>query len=438
MIRLCATGDSILLGPIPAEYESVGRSLKEFITRADVRIANMETTLTHFDCYASTFCGGTWLSASPDVLYELDRFGFQYYSFANNHSMDYSYGGVESTIRALKDHGCAFSGSGMNLEEATRHGAVRTDKGSFGFIAVTTTLDDTGRAGDAQGPIPGRPGVNMLRHKEIFSVNAEHMEALRQIAAATKINGRRDNSKKGGYTLDTPGIFNLGTLNFRLDSQEGKFTVPNSADSERNLEAIRTACRDTDYVVICLHSHEIPGLTDDEPDYFVKTFSRSCIEAGAAAVICSGTHQIKAVEIYRGKPIFYSIANFIFQSDHVEYLPADYYEKYSVPREYDACEALAVRSDHGKRGLQTDFNNYMGLVPMLTFDDNELTELVIQPTELCFSEGKGLKGLPRKADPETFDRIFERLCQLSKPYGTIFTAENGLIRVRLEDDHLYL
>ena len=433
MIRLCATGDSILLGPIPAEYEPISAPLIEFIRQADIRIVNMETTLTDFDRYASTFCGGTWLSASPLVLNDLDRFGFQYYSFANNHSMDYASGGVESTLKALKDHGVAFSGSGMDLESATRHAVVRTPKGSFGFIAVTATCDDSGRAGDPQGPIPGRPGVNMLRHKEIFSVNSKHMEALKEIAAATKINGRQDNSKKGGYTLDTPGIFNLGTLNFLLAEVEGKFTVPNTADSERNLAAIRRACQEVDHVVICLHSHEIPGLTDDEPDYFVKTFAHDCIEAGASAVICSGTHQIKAVELWQGRPIFYSIANFIFQSDHVSFLPADFYEKYSVPREYNAEEALAVRSDHGRRGLQTDFSNYMGLVPMLVFDnDGKLTDLLIQPTELCFSEGKALKGLPRKADPETFERIFARLCQLSESYGTVFTVEDGLIRVRLE------
>ena len=31
-----------------------------------------------------------------------------------------------------------------------------------------------------------------------------------------------------------------------------------------------------------------------------------------------------------------------------------------------------------------------------------------------------------------FERIFARLCQLSEPYGTVFTVEDGLIRVCLE------
>ena len=81
---------------------------------------------------------------------------------------------------------------------------------------------------------------------------------------------------------------------------------------------------------------------------------------------------------------------------------------------------------------QTDISKYMGLVPMMTFDDGRLTDLCIQPTELCFYEGRALKGLPRIADPETFERISKRLCQLSEPYGTKLTAEDGLIRVQLE------
>ena len=88
MLRICATGDSILMNAIPAEYDDISRDLKEYINAADVRLANMETTLSDFNVFASTYCGGTWLTATPEVLKELDRFGFQHYSFANNHTMD--------------------------------------------------------------------------------------------------------------------------------------------------------------------------------------------------------------------------------------------------------------------------------------------------------------------------------------------------------------
>jgi poly-gamma-glutamate synthesis protein (capsule biosynthesis protein) len=80
---------------------------------------------------------------------------------------------------------------------------------------------------------------------------------------------------------------------------------------ERMHKAIEEAAKAADYVVVCFHSHEIKGALDEEPDYFIEEFAHACIEWGATAVAGSGTHQIKAVELYKGKPIFYSIANFI-------------------------------------------------------------------------------------------------------------------------------
>lgn len=431
MLRICATGDSILLDAIPEEYDAISSDLQSYIRSADVRLANMETTLSDFDVFPSTYCGGTWLTAKPGVLNELDRFAFQHYSFANNHTMDYSYGGMFSTLRAIEEHGVLSSGAGNDLNEAAKPAVIRTENGSVGVITLTATCDDSARAGYGRECVPGRPGVNMLRHKEIFAINHERMEKLKEIARNTYINGRIDNSKRGGYTVSEPGIFNLGQLRFVEDENEGKRSIPNEADCRRTEQGIREALQEVDQVIIFLHSHEIKGATDDEPDYFLETFARRCIDAGAHAVICSGTHQIKAIEMYKGAPIFYSIANFIFQSDHEQHLPKDFYEKYSVDLSLDAKGALNVRSAGGTRGLQTDVNNYLGLVPTLTFEGGKLQKIVIQPVELCFEEKYALKGLPRKATGKALEKICERLRTLSAPYGTEFTEENGLLEVRL-------
>ena len=64
----------------------------------------------------------------------------------------------------------------------------------------------------------------------------------------------------------------------------------------------------------------------------METFSRACIDWGADAVICSGTHQVKAVEIYGGKPIFYSIANFFYRPTDLDYYPWEWYEKYKLDK----------------------------------------------------------------------------------------------------------
>ncbi len=431
MLTLCVAGDIILMAPIPEEYAAESESLRKFIHSANLRASNMESTISDYDQFASTYCGGSWLTVPSYILKELDMFGFQYYSFANNHTMDYSYGGLLSTMKALEDHGVQYSGVGRSLAEATAPAVLEHEGKKVGIISVTTTCDDAARAGDASHMIPARPGVNMLRHSETFAVNEAHMKALQEIAEATYINGRINNSKRGGYTVDIPGVFQMGPLFFTESPEEGKRSAPHAGDTKRITDAIREARKSMDYVIMYLHSHEIKGDTDDEPDYFLETFAHQCIDAGAAAVVCSGTHQIKAAEVYNGAPILYSIANFIFQSDLVSEVPKDFYDKYKVPFHYTAAEAIGVRSAGGTRGLQTDVNNYMGLVPIFHMEDGKVTKVVMQPTELCFRMGKEMKGLPRVADSETAEWIYNRIKQLSSPYGTELTMDDGKIILTL-------
>jgi poly-gamma-glutamate synthesis protein (capsule biosynthesis protein) len=267
----------------------------------------------------------------------------------------------------------------------------------------------------------------MLRHSETFLVNEAHMRALEEIAAATHINGRINNSKAGGYTLTKPGVFSLGTVDFQLSETEGKTSAPHPGDMARMKAAIEQAAREADYVVVCFHSHEIKGDDDEEPDFFIETFARSCIDWGASAVVGSGTHQIKAIELYKGKPIFYSIANFIFQVDKMVEVPLDHYEKFRIDPSKTIEEAEYIRSAGGTRGLETQFKNYKGLMPLLEFEDGQLVSAKIKPVELGFYGDKAYKGLPGEAAREVTQEIFDTLCRLSEPYGTNLRLEDGYI-----------
>ena len=272
----------------------------------------------------------------------------------------------------------------------------------------------------------------MLRHSEVFQVNEAHMKALEEIAEVTHINGRINNSKRGGYTVSKPGIFNLGTVEFRLSDVEGKTSAPNPYDMERMRLAIEQAKKDAECVVVCFHSHEIKGDLDEEPDYFIEEFARKCIDWGACAVVGSGTHQIKAIEVYKGRPIFYSIANFIFQGDKSEQLPADYYERYGIDPALSAQEAIYIRSDGGKRGLETEFKNYKGLMPLLELENGEVKKITIKPVELGFyHEDRSVKGLPHNASDAVTQEILETLQTLSAEYGTKFTRNGDMIEVEL-------
>ena len=432
--KICITGDSILMERMPPSYKDLA-PIRDYIAQADVRINNMEMVLSHYDQFASTYCGGLWLTTDPTVLDDIMEYGFNCFGFANNHTMDYSYGGVKSTLEAIAQKNVPVCGAGMSLAEATAPAMVETEQGKVAVLCITSTCDDAARAGDPGHVIPARPGLNMLRHSETFVVNAEHMKVLEEIADATHINGRINNSKRGGYTVSKPGIFNLSTLEFRLGTQEGKTSAPHPQDMKRMQLAIEEAKREADYVVVCFHSHEIKAELDEEPDYFIEEFARACIDWGACAVVGSGTHQIKAIEMYKGKPIFYSIANFIFQSEKPTQFPPDYHDRYGIDRSLTAQQAMYIRSDGGKRGLETEFKNYKGLMPMLEFEDGKLTSIAIKPVELGFyHENKEVKGLPHEAKPEVVQEVYETLCQLSEEYGTKLTCADGLISIVLAEE----
>lgn len=427
-MKICVTGDSILMRPLPEGYTAMD-AVKAHIGQADVRINNLEMVISDYDQFASTYCGGIWLTSPPERLDDVMAYGFNCFGFANNHTMDFSYGGLQSTLRALKERNMPVCGAGMDLDRATAPAIVEAGGEKVAVLCISATCDDAARAGGAGKVIPARPGLNMLRHSETFLVNEAHMKALEEIAAATHINGRINNSKAGGYTLSKPGIFSLGNVDFKLSDAEGKSSAPNPMDMERMKAAIEQASREADYVVVCFHSHEIKGDDDEEPDFFIETFARSCIDWGASAVIGSGTHQIKAIELYKGKPIFYSIANFIFQVDKMVQVPRDYYEKFRVDPNLTVEEAENIRSAGGTRGLETQFKNYKGLMPLLEFENGQLVSAKIQPVELGFYGDKTYKGLPQIAAPEVTEEIFQTLCRLSEPYGTKLKLEDGCIQL---------
>ena len=427
-MKICVTGDSILMRPLPDGYTAM-EGVKAHIAQADVRINNLEMVISNYDQFASTYCGGIWLTSPPERLDDVLRYGFNCFGFANNHTMDFSYGGLQSTLKELEKRDVPVCGAGMDIQQATAPAMVEADGEKVAVLCISATCDDAARAGGPGKMIPARPGLNMLRHSETFLVNEEHMKALEEIAAVTHINGRINNSKAGGYTLTKPGIFSLGNVDFKLSDVEGKTSAPNPMDMERMKAAIQQASKEAAYVVVCFHSHEIKGDDDEEPDFFIETFARNCIDWGASAVVGSGTHQIKAIELYKGKPIFYSIANFIFQVDQMVQVPLDHYEKFRVDPSLSIEEAEAIRSAGGTRGLETQFKNYKGLMPLLEFDNGKLTSVKIKPVELGFYGDKVYKGLPQIAPAEVTEEIFQTLCRLSAPYGTKLKLEDGYIQL---------
>ncbi len=87
-------------------------------------------------------------------------------------------------------------------------------------------------------------------------------------------------------------------------------------DRERVLDEISGLKHKADVVFVSLHAG---AEYRRKPEVQKMVFARAAIDAGADAIIGHHPHWIQPVEIYRGKPIFYSLGNFVFdQGDSVE------------------------------------------------------------------------------------------------------------------------
>ncbi len=432
-LTMTATGDSILIQGIPeGGYEGYDE-LVDWIAKGDAKFANLEMCVTDYDTYASTYCGGTWINARPEILDQLKGFGYDFLGYANNHAMDYGPDGCLETIEHAKARGFKIAGAGKTLTEASEAVYKTCKGGRVAFLAMTSSFDDSARAGYPSKGVKGRPGLNGLRISKKLILNEAHYNAMREIAAVTKLNGSKDNSRANGFTPALPeGVFEFDGLSLKLseDGTEAKVTSCNKKDLNRMLSAIKDAKNIADYVVIMFHSHQIKADRSCDPDDFAIEFAHACIDAGADVIIGNGTHSFKPIEIYNGKPIFYSMGNFCYQSNVLEHSPADFGEKYNLDGLSDV-QAYAARNKGWTTGLHTKIENFRTYIPLIEFEDGKLTNLTLKPVHLGFEKPRTFKGIPYPAKGEKAKEIYEILRDISALRGTKITFDGELMHVEI-------
>ncbi|WP_373865209.1 CapA family protein [Paenibacillus koleovorans] len=420
-ISLAATGDSFITRRLPAGDDSF-RQVASIIGKADVRFTNLEVTVHRMEGPPSAQSGGTWAVADPWVLDDLKMYGFNALAWANNHSMDYSYGGLEATSRYLDRYDWVHAGVGRNLAEAGAIKYIEVRGARIALLAATSTFHESWRAGEQRPDVPGRPGVNPLRFSTVYRVSAERLEQLKAIAAETGINDERDLLAKEGFVTKDSAALEFGHHRFEEGAGEGMVTKPDSSDLSRLLRTVQEARRQADYVFVSIHSHEMRDGRKDLPAQFLTEFSRACIDEGAHAVMGHGPHIIRGVELYKGKPILYSLGNFIFQNDAVTRLPADYYEKYGLGHEHNTADALDARSANNTRGLGVNPDVWSSVIAELSFGDGMLTQMTFHPIELGFGEPRYRRGWPRLTDDT---QVLYKLQKLSRELGMELTIEGA-------------
>ncbi|WP_290116256.1 CapA family protein, partial [Turicimonas muris] len=199
-------------------------------------------------------------------------------------------------------------------------------------------------------------------------------------------------------------------------------TVPHPADVERTIREIKEAKRQADIVLVSVHAHEFLDLDMDKPAEFLRTFSRKCIDAGASVVIGHGPHELRGIEKYGDGLIFYSLGNFIFQTETIERQPVEAYTNMGMPSNSQVGDLMDKRSGNGTRGFAAQKTIWSAVLPVWETEDGKITSVTLHPIDLHQHAPRSRKGSPILTDSE---EVLHQLKKLSKEFGTEIQIKNG-------------
>ena len=423
---LAAVGDVIMnrrVAPFDQPSDPAFYELANLIRAADAAFLNLEQSvfrLPEFDGWPAAERGGNYEVGPPETLTDLQAMGFDLFNQANNHTTDYGVAGLRATITLLDEMGLVHAGAGENLGWASRPGYLDTAKGRIALIGMASTFQPMSRAGAASPDVMGRPGLNPLRIDRRIEASPQTLELVREVARAY-------GESVDGDTSDDIRL--LGTTVFPGNRDQVIETV-NPNDRARILREVRNASDQADHVVVNSHSHE-PNVESLTPPDWLVSFSHEVIDAGATTFAVHGPHRLRGVEIYRGRPIFYSLGNFIFHIETIDPMPADIREQYDMSMDALASEIYDTRfqvdeNGNATTGYPAGSDWYRSVLAVAEFRGGEAVEIRFHPIERGWKMPRSQRGTPRLAPEPLAREIIEHLAELSEPFGTEILYEGGV------------
>lgn len=256
-VVLLAVGD---VGPCRTDTDSIFEHVREDISASDIAFCQLEVNLSERGSRLPQVRHTT--RSSPDTARAMRDCGFNVVSVAGNHCMDWGREAFDDTLAALRDAGLAPVGAGANRDEARKPVIVECKGTKVAFLAYCSILPEGFWADE------NRAGCSPLRAWTIY----EQIEK------------------------DQPG------------TPPRIHTFADRADLEAMKEDIGLARAQADVVVLSMHwgIHFVPYAIAD----YQREVAHAGIDAGADVILGHHAHILKGVEIYRGKPVFYSLCNF--------------------------------------------------------------------------------------------------------------------------------
>lgn len=132
-LRCFFAGDVVITNQI--EKQLLSEELSEIIQSCDVACCNFEAPVSFNKQKASTKIGPN-LSQHKDTVKQLMSGGFNLFSLANNHIMDYGGDGLKNTLNILDSEDVAYIGAGFSADDIYAPYIFEKDKIRIGILSV--------------------------------------------------------------------------------------------------------------------------------------------------------------------------------------------------------------------------------------------------------------------------------------------------------------
>jgi poly-gamma-glutamate synthesis protein (capsule biosynthesis protein) len=443
---LVTLGDLLYWRPVRAQIDSGMDEALRLVRAADFATANHEGTF--FDLRAkrtppSGASGGALMVGPPDLAQDIKNLGVRFVSKANNHSVDWGTAGLLEELRLLDAASLPYAGAGENRQSARAAGFVDLPKGRVAVVSAASSFQSGAIPMDEDAEIPARPGISVLRTTSAQVVDAKQMGVLRQMDAlmhSSGVNILGNNERLGARRAasdSSPSEITVLGQTYRLGDKPGETWSMNKLDEFEILKEVRSAKRLADLVIFTIHAHEGPdGPGEGDGPYpadFLPVLFHHVIDAGGDVVAGHGSHSLRGIEIYKGRPIFYGLSTFLFQGYILS--TQDGRDARNLDPRFTSRGETETRLNGSPPPGVVDKTGLLGswdvsILPVMTYNGGRVTEIRIYPIDVRRNPRAKQSGLPRIAPPELGRRILDLVRELSAPFGTDVKIEGnvGVIR----------
>ncbi|MBI4331119.1 MAG: CapA family protein [Chloroflexi bacterium] len=264
-VLLYAVGDVSVNREKP---ESIMALAQPTLKQADVLFGQMECHLSERGAPGENVSISI-APSHPRNVAALTCVGFDVMAAASNHTLDFGKEALRDTVANLRKNGIIVVGVGENIDEARQPAIIERKATRIGFLDYCTVLP---KGYEAR---PDKPGAAPLRASTAYE---------------------------------------------QVDWQAGMpprvLSFAHQEDLAAMLNDIKKLRPEVDVLVLSMHwgIHYIPSLIA----MYQKEVAHAAIDAGVDLILGHHTHILKGIEVYKGKVIFHSLANFAYDHGPIE------------------------------------------------------------------------------------------------------------------------